>query len=295
MAILAHFRRFGLFLRRLQQEMGYDDCMGMAAQIAFYLLLSIFPFLLFLLSLISFLPIPDLAPNVLGALADALPPEAFQLVSGTVLTVLTEHHKNLLGIGLLIALWSGSMGIGALITTINRAYNVRPRRSMPKQKALALVMTVALSGIMLISTLIVLFGPRVTHETFQVLGLAGDSYNAWTRMRLAIAFVLDLFTLAMFYYWAPEVHQQFRWILPGAITSTVLWLGASSLFRLFVRNFGHYDATYGSIAAVIILLMWLWISGLIFLLGAEINSLMKRVETHQVDLAADPPPDAPGR
>ncbi len=290
MAIRDYLRRSGHFLRRLQQEMGYDDCMGMAAQIAFYMLLSIFPFLLFLLSLISFLPIPNLAPQVLAALDASLPPEAFQLVSGTVQTVLTKHHRDLLGLGLLVALWSGSMGVGAMITTINRAYNIRPRRSMARQKALSIVLTVALSGIMLLSTIIVLLGPRVTHEIFQLLGLAGDSFNVWTRMRLVIVFVLNLLTLAILYYWGPEAHQQFRWIMPGAVTSTILWLGASSLFRLFVRNFGHYDATYGSIAAVIILLVWLWMSGLIFLLGAEINSLMKRVDTHQIDLnKADPP------
>jgi membrane protein len=289
MRITEQIRRFAHFLRRLQQEMGYDDCMGMAAQIAFYMLLSIFPFLLFLLSLISFLPIHDLAPNVMSALADALPAEAFLLVSGTVQTVLTRHRQDLLGIGLLVALWSGSMGVGAMITTINRAYNIRPRRSMAKQKGLAIALTIALSGIMLLSTIIVLFGPRVTHEILQLLGLAGDSFNVWTRLRLVIVFALNLGTLAILYYWGPEAHQQFRWIMPGAVTSTVLWVGASSLFRLFVRNFGHYDATYGSIAAVIILLIWLWISGLIFLLGAEINSLMKRVETHQVDLDEQPP------
>ena len=274
-------RRFGLFLRRLQREMGYDDCMGMAAQIAFYMLLSIFPFLVFLLSLISFLPIPDLDRHVMGVLSESLPVESFQLVADTVQSLLTTRREELLGVGLLVALWSGSMGIGAIITTINRAYNIRPRRSLVEQKLLAIVLTIALSGIMLLSTVIVLVGPHATHVIFQFLGLAGDSYNAWTQLRLAVVFGLNLLTLALLYYFGPEARQAFRWILPGAVTSTVLWLGASSLFRLFVRNFGSYNATYGSLAAFVILMVWLWMSGLIFLLGAEINALMKRMDLHE--------------
>lgn len=274
-------KRFGLFLRRLQREMGYDDCMGMAAQIAFYMLLSIFPFLVFLLSLISFLPIPELDRHVMAVLSGSLPTEAYQLVATTVQSLLTTRREEMLGFGLLVALWSGSMGIGAVITTINRAYNIRPRRSLAEQKLLAIVLTIALSGIMLLSTVIVLFGPHATHVIFQFLGLAGDSYNAWTHLRLVVVFGLDLLTLALLYYFGPEARQAFRWILPGAVTSTVLWLGASSLFRLFVRNFGSYDATYGSLAAFMILMVWLWMSGLIFLLGAEINALMKRMDLNE--------------
>ncbi len=274
-------KRFGLFLRRLQREMGYDDCMGMAAQIAFYMLLSIFPFLVFLLSLISFLPIPDLDRHVMGVLSESLPVESFQLVADTVQSLLTTRREELLGVGLLVALWSGSMGIGAIITTINRAYNIRPRRSLVEQKLLAIVLTIALSGIMLLSTVLVLVGPHATHVIFQFLGLAGDSYNAWTQLRLAVVFGLNLLTLALLYYFGPEARQEFRWILPGAVTSTVLWLGASSLFRLFVRNFGSYNATYGSLAAFVILMVWLWMSGLIFLLGAEINAGMKRMDLHE--------------
>jgi membrane protein len=127
----------------------------------------------------------------------------------------------------------------------------------------------------------VLVGPHATHLFFQFLGMAGNSYNAWTHLRLVVVFGLNLLTLALLYYFGPEARQAFRWILPGAVTSTVLWLGASSLFRLFVRNFGSYDATYGSLAAFVILMVWLWMSGLIFLLGAEINALMKRMDLHE--------------
>lgn len=276
------FKRWGLFLRRLQREIGYDDCMGMAAQIAYYLMLALFPFLLFLLSLISYLPIlePD---QVLQNLSEALPRESFEMVSGTVHAVLSQREGGILGFGLLAALWSASMGVGALITTINRAYNIHPRRNIAVQKVLSMVLTLALSGFVILSTLLVLLGPSLSHQFFQFLGLAGDSQAVWGALRLPLVILLNLLGFSTLYFFAPEAKQRYVWILPGTITATVLWFGASQLFRLFVRNFGSYNVTYGSIAAVIILLVYLWLSGFIFLLGAEVNALMRRMD-HYEDL-----------
>ncbi|MFH1844112.1 MAG: YihY/virulence factor BrkB family protein [bacterium] len=272
-------KRGGLFLRRLQREIGYDDCMGMAAQIAFFLMMGLFPFLIFLLSLISYLPLGhDLTEQILTALSEQLPAEAYHEVAGTVMSLIPSGNAGLLSFGLLAAIWSGSMGVGALITTVNRAYNIRPRRSLATQKVLSIALMLVLSALWLLATVFILFGPKVTHTVFQWFGLAGDAQNLWTTLRLPLVFLLNLSALALLYYYGPEARQEFRWILPGAITSTILWLGASSLFRLFVRNFASYNTTYGSLTGVIILMIWLWISGLIFLLGAEINALMKRLE-----------------
>jgi membrane protein len=275
-------KRSGLFLRRLQREIGYDDCMGMAAQIAYYMMLALFPALLFLLSLLSYLPV--LQPSqVLESLSEALPAPAYEMVAGTVEAILSGREGGILGFGLLAALWSGSMGVGALITTINRAYNIHPRRNIALQKLLSIVLTLVLSGFVLLSTLLVLLGPSLSHELFRLLGLAGDSMNFWSTLRLPLVLLLNLLALSILYFFAPEAKQRYVWILPGTFTATVLWFGASSLFRVFVRNFGSYNVTYGSIAAFIILMVWLWLSGFIFLLGAEINALMRRMD-HFEDL-----------
>jgi membrane protein len=272
-------KRWALFLRRLQRELGYDDAMGMAAQIAFYMMLGLFPFLIFLLSLISYLPVGErLSTQALAMLEESLPPEAYEAVAINVTGLIQGRSEGLLGLGLLASLWSASMGVGALITTINRAYNLRPRRSIATQKVLAIVLTLVLTAIWLLSVSIVIFGPSATHAFLRWLGLAGDAGSVWITLRLPLAFVLNLAALAILYYYAPEARQRFRWILPGAVTAAVLWLGTSSLFRLFVRNFSSYNKFYGSLTAVIILMIWLWISGLIFLLGAEINALMERME-----------------
>jgi membrane protein len=279
MTIRRFFKRRWYFLIRLQREIGYDDCMGMAAQIAFYTMLGLFPFMIFLLSLVSTLPLgDDLQTLMLKELRSQMPAEAARYVTEIVLNLLPNRNQGLLSIGLLASLWGASMAVGAMITTINRAYNIRPRRNMAVQKMYAILLTLALSGLWLVSMTIILVGPRFTQQIFQALGIASETNTFWTTIRLPMALVLNFLALSILYYIAPEAKQKFRWILPGAFFSAVMWMAASSAFRIFLRNFDTYNKTYGSLGAVVILLVWLWISGFIFLLGAEINALMKRQE-----------------
>jgi membrane protein len=277
MSYSRRLKKFWLFLVRLQREMGYDDVMGMAAQIAFYMMLGLFPFMIFLLSLLGTFPLGEsLQPLILEALSDQMPIEAAQYVTETVMGLLPHYHEGLLGLGLLISLWGASMAVGALITTINRAYNIRPRRNIATQKILSIVLTLGLSGLWLSAMTIILVGPSITQNIFEFMGIASETNTFWTSIRLPMAFVLNLLALSTLYYFAPEARQKFHWILPGALTATILWMGASQAFRYFLQNFGAYNKTYGGLAAVVILMIWLWISGMVFLLGAEINSLMKR-------------------
>lgn len=272
-------KRFWLFLIRLQREMAYDDCMGMAAQISFYTMLGLFPFLIFLLSLLGTFPLGEaLKPEMLEALREQMPRESAEYVADIVLELLPEYSQGLLGVGLLASLWGASMAVGALITTINRAYNIRPRRHMVIQKLMSITLVLLLSGMWLMSMTIILVGPGITQSIFEFMGIASETNTFWTSLRLPMAFMLNLTALTILYYFAPEARQRVLSILPGAFTATILWLLASSAFRIFLRNFGTYNKMYGSLAGLVILMMWLWISGLVFLLGAEINSLMKRIE-----------------
>ena len=274
--------RAGLFLRRLQREIGYDDCMGMAAQIAYYLMLAIFPFLLFVLSLIGYLP--NLAPvEVMENLEQAVPEPVYELISGTVYAILSQREGGILGFGLLAALWSGSMGVGVLITTINRVYNIHPKRNIAYQKLLSILLTLVLSGFVIVSSLLVLSGPEFSHKIFQVLGLAGDGRNLWSTLRVPLVLLLNLGAVSILYHFGSEAKQRYVWILPGAVFATVGWFIATQLFREFLSEFGSYNVTYGSIATFIIMMVWLWLSGFIFLLGAEINALMRRMD-HYEDL-----------
>jgi membrane protein len=279
MTLTRKAKRSWLFLIRLQREMGYDDAMGMAAQIAFYAMLGLFPFMIFVLSVISMFPVDlDLQAYLLESLNDQMPSEAANYVTNIVMDLLPQQNQGLLSFGLLASLWGASMAIGALITTINRAYNIRPRRNIAQQKVLSIVLTLGLSAMWLLAVTIILVGPELTQKLFQLMHIASETNTFWTSVRLPMAFLLNLGALSILYYVAPEAKQRFRWILPGAVTSTILWFGASQVFRYFLQNFGQYNKTYGSLATVVILMIWLWIWGLLFLLGAEINALMKRKE-----------------
>ena len=275
-------KRAWLFLVRLQRGIAHDDCMGMAAQIAFYNVLGLFPLMIFLLNIIGLFPVGRaLQTELLRELGTQMPPEAASYVAETVLGLLPAGNQGLFGLGLVASLWGASMATGALITTINRAYNIRPRRNLLKQKILSIWLTLVLAFLWVLAFVIVLVGPRVTQGVFEMLHIASETNTFWTSVRLPMAFGLTLVSLSILYYIAPEAKQRFRWILPGAVTGTLLWMGASSGFRVFLRNVNSYDMTYGSIAGLVILMVWFWLSGLVFLLGAEVNSLMKRIDQEQ--------------
>ena len=279
MSLTRRMKRAWLFLLRLQREMGYDDCMGMAAQIAFYAMLGLFPFLIFLSSFLSNFPLGErLQLQIFEALQTQMPVEAANYVTNIVMSILPERNQGLLSFGLLASLWGASMAVGALITTINRAYNIRPRRNIVTQKLLSIALTLVLSALWLMALIIILVGPEITQQIFEWVGIASETNTFWTSVRLPMAFFLNLVALSILYYVAPEAKQEYRWILPGAVTATVLWVLASSAFRVFLRNFSQYNTTYGSLATVVILMIWMWISGLVFLVGAEVNALMKRLE-----------------
>lgn len=272
-------KRAWLFLVRLQRKVAQDDCMGMAAQIAFYNVLGLFPLMIFLLNIIGLFPVGQaLQAELVDELGAQMPPEAASFVADTVLGLLPAGNQGLFGLGLVASLWGASMATGAMITTINRAYNIRPRRNLIKQKVLSIWLTLVLAILWMLAFVIVLVGPRVTQGVFEMLNIASETNTFWTSARLPMAFGLTLVSLSILYYIAPEAKQRFRWILPGAATGTLLWMVASSGFRYFLRNFGSYDVTYGSIAGLVILMVWFWLSGLVFLLGAEVNSLMKRID-----------------
>jgi membrane protein len=222
-----------------------------------------------------------LETKLLETLREQMPQEAADFVVDNVVNILPTRSRETTFISFLVMLWGSSMAVGALITTINRAYNLRPRRNMIMQKLLSLGLVLMLSAILLLAMVIMLNGPKVTQGLFGFLDLASGSIAFWSAIRLPLAAVLVLTTMVALYYWAPEARQRLVHILPGSIVATVLWLGATSAFRLFVSNFGSYNATYGSLAAVVILMAYFWLTGFIYLLGAEINALMKRLEIEE--------------
>ena len=258
-------------LKRTGMEMVADGCLGMAAQLAYYFFLSLFPALLIAVTLTSFFP-PELLDQMVQWLGVFTPPDVLTIVQGQLQQIRGGGHVSLLTFGALGALWSSSSAMSAIIDTVNRAYGVKEARAWWKIQLLAIFLTLAVSLFVLISFTLVMGGPEIAEKLAARVGLGQAFAWAWKILQWPVVVLLVSEGFALVYYLAPDVEQRWAWILPGAHVATVLWLLISLGFRFYVTNFGHYNQMYGAIGAAIVMLLWFYLSGLVLLFGAELNS-----------------------
>jgi len=257
--------------RRTVVETIDDDCMGMAAQLSYYLCLSLFPALLFLIAVSSFFSLDLLTDEVGGALGAVVSPEILSLIQGQMQRLANGADSGILTLGCIGALWGSSSALVAVVSTVNRAYDLQETRPWWRVRLLALALTVSLAFLILIAAAILLAGPRLA----AVLGLPPDSVLwgwTWALVRWPMAFALVAFAIGLVYNYAPDADQDWLWVTPGAVVATALWLLSSLVFKFYVETFTDYEATYGAIGAMLVLLVWLYISALGILVGAELNS-----------------------
>jgi membrane protein len=258
--------------RRLIAEIQDDDCLGRAAQLAYYFLFALFPFFLFLTTLLGYLPIPNLLDRLLETLGQMLPGEALQLVQDNVRQLVTDQRGGLLSLGILAALWTSSSALTAIMDSLNRAYDVEEGRPFWKVRGLAILLTVGLSAFIVGALVLLTFGPQIGGWIADLVGLGWVFELTWNILRWPVIVGLMVLAMALLYYMAPDVEQKWQWITPGSACAVIGWLLASLGFAFYVNNFGSYNATYGSIGAVIVLLTWMYVSGLIVLIGGEVNA-----------------------
>lgn len=266
----------GLSLRELAtrviKEVQDDNCLGVAAQLAYYLLFAVFPFLLFLTALLGYLPIPNLMERLLATLAAVVPGDVVTILQDHIRQLVTEQKGGLLSFGILAALWASSSAIVALIEALNRAYDVQEGRPWWKVRGIALLLTVGLSVFIVVAMVLLIFGPQLGDWLASLVGL-GKVFNLlWNILRWPVSAGLLSVALAVVYYYAPDVEQEWKWITPGAVFAVLATIVVSLGFSLYVSNFGSYNKTYGSIGAVIVFLTWLYLTGLCLLIGGEINA-----------------------
>ena len=261
-------------------EFQRDDALGLAAQLAFYLILALFPFLLVLVSLMGTFSSPELADQVLGYFREVTPQQVYEIIDSYLHDIIAGNRPapGLFSVGLAIALWSASGAFAALINALNKAYDVEETRPFWKVRVIALLMTLGLSVMIIIGVLLLVAGPPIGRGLADLLGLGEVFTLVWSIVQWPVALSLMVFTVALLYYFAPDAGQPFRWITPGGLIGVLLWVLASVIFRFYVSNFGSYDATYGSIGAVIVLLLYLYISSLTILFGAELNATLVRLK-----------------
>jgi membrane protein len=258
--------------RRVMHEVQKDECLGRAAQLAYYFLFALFPFLLFLTTLLGYLPIPDLLDRLLETLGQMLPGEAFRLVQDNIRQLVSGQRGGLLSFGILAALWTSSGALTAIIDSLNRAYDVEEGRPFWKVRLTAIGLTVGLSVFVVVALVLLTFGPQIGGWVADLVGLGRAFELTWNILRWPVIVGLLVVATALVYYFAPDVEQEWKWITPGSICAVLGWLLASLGFAFYVNRFGSYNATYGSIGAVIVLLTWMYVTGLFVLIGGEINA-----------------------
>lgn len=271
--------QLGTVLKRSVKDFLADDMPTYASALAYQAFFSLFPFLLFLIALVGFLQLPQFFSWLEQQAAVLLPAEAMDEVL-PVIAQLQGQKAGLLSVGILVALWSASGGIRSAMHALNVAYDVREGRPTWKLVALSLLYTAGLAALLLLAAGLMVTGPSVMGWLAGLIGLEEVFVTLWTWLRWPVAIFLMALVVALVYYVAPDVKQKFRFISPGSVLAVVVWIAASVGFGFYLRNFANYNAMYGSIGAIIILLLYFYLSSAVLLFGAELNAV---IEHHSPD------------
>jgi len=270
-------------LKATVQEFMRDDALGLAAQLAFYLILAIFPFILFCVAILDAFSSssPQFVTELFDYLRRLLPAQVFGLIQTYTENTLRngDTAPGLLSIGILGTIWAASGAFAALISALNRAYDVQETRPFWKVRGMAILMTFGLSALLLIGVLLLVAGPSIGRTIAEIFTLGDEFMIAWNIIRWPAALLFMLVTVALLFYFAPDANQPFRWITPGGFVGILLWVLASVIFNLYLSSdFNTYNKTYGSIGTVIILLLYLYISSLTILFGATLNATLVKIK-----------------
>jgi membrane protein len=253
-----------------------DELPTYASALAFQLFFSLFPFLLFLIALIGVLDAQPIFDWLHQQAALVLPPDALGLVD-PVIAQLQTQQVGLFSIGILLALWTSSAAVRSTMAAMNRAYGVEDGRPAWKLVPLSLLYTVAIAAALLMAAALMVLGPQAMNWLAEWVGLEQTVVLLWTWLRWPVAVLMLVLVVAAVYYLAPDVEQEFRFITPGSVLAVVVWIAASLGFGYYAQNFADYNATYGSIGAIIVFLLYLYISSAVLLLGAELNAVIEHL------------------
>jgi len=271
---------WGELFKRTVKESIQDGVTGLAAQLAYYFFLALFPALLFLVALASFFPLERLMDEITGALARFAPGDVLKIVQDQLTRISDSDHGGLLTLGFVGTLWSTSAAIMGLIDTLNKAYEIEERRPWWKVRLTAIGLTLGVGLFILLSFAVVILSPILVEPMAGYFGLGETFRWAWALAQWPVVFLLVATGIGMIYYFGPDAEQSWEWLTPGSLLATLLWIVASLGFRSYLTNFGNYNETYGAIGGVIIALLWLYITGIAFLVGAELNAEIEHASPH---------------
>jgi membrane protein len=214
-----------------------------------------------------------LRENLFSYVYQVLPPAAAQVVANTLHEVMSNASNGKLTFGIVLTIWFASGGMSSLVSALNGVYEVKETRSFIKVRAISFALTVAISVLIIVALIVVLSGGYLADTVGAYYGLRDAAVDTWKVLQWPVAIAFVTLAFSMIYYFAPDLEEQhWYWITPGSIFGVLLWIAASFAFRAYLHFFNTYSRTYGSLGAVMILLMWLYVTGFAFLLGGEINA-----------------------
>lgn len=259
-------------LRKLIYKINKDDIFALSSQLAYSLLLSIFPFLMFLFTIIGK---SNLNSNdVLSFLDKLLPDNAYYLIESTVIEVVDNAEGSILWISIFLAIWTASSGFRAVLKGLNNAYDTEEKRGFIKRTILAVFCTLALVLVIISTLFLLVFGDLISEYILKVLPIDRIVTIIWDIFRFIFVVLFMIFMCASLYYVSPSKRIKWQDTMPGAIVTTLGWNVVSIGFSFYVNNFSNYSRLYGSLGGVIVLMTWIYLMAFILLLGGEINSLL---------------------
>ena len=262
------------FIEQLLYRFDDDGVTAIGAQLAYYLTLSIFPFIIFFLSILEFTPLADV--NVLQKLLLPLPEETRKILYDLINNIIRDGSVALLSFGAIGSIWSSSNGIMSLIKAVNKALDLEEDRPYFKLKGLSIIFTIGLFVILIVAFTVLIFGEVIFDAVF--VSYTWPTVVIWKILKFLIPLIFMVLAITILYKYSPSVKKgikiKFSDSIAGAIFASLLWVILSIGFSFYVTNFGSYSKTYGSLGGIIVFLIWLYMSSIVIVLGAEVNATL---------------------
>lgn len=274
-------RPVGLIGRALAKFM-VDEGSVYSGHVAFSTLLALFPFLIFVTALAAFVGAAQKADHYVALLATVLPEEVARSIGPTVKQILSMRRGSVLTISLVGTVWVASSGIEALRMALNRAYGVQRKRHFVLRRLQGFGLVVVAAAVVLLATTAIVLGPLIWKTATQALDVPRTWKFLYVGARHALTLTVIFASIAFLYRWLPNVPQRWRHVLPGAALASLAWIGLASLFSVYLRNIAQYNVVYGSLGGVVVSLVFFFLSGAVFILGAEINGILRQDEVDRM-------------
>jgi len=260
------------FLKELVKRFMEDEVAGLSAQLAYFFLLSLFPFLIFLVTLVAFLPFSHV--DVLNFVREYAPVGTIDMIENNLNQILNNHNGKLLSFGIIATIWSASNGINAIVRAFNKAYDVKESRHFLVARGMSIVLTFAMVFVIVVALLLPVFGKQIGLFFFSSFGLSEEFINIWNTIRWVVSACILFIVFSCLYFFAPNKRLHVKEVVSGAFFATFGWMFVSLGFSYYVTSFANYSATYGSLGGIIVLMIWFYLSGMIIILGGEINAIL---------------------